>query len=98
MRGSSPRMTTFLDGHFWMVIPGRCHRVRAKRGLVGRAPERRGTMLSPSFTRLGVLGVELAERAGNHEIIVVEHQGPRHAVLEQLERHGIDGRLLAFLG
>jgi len=48
--------------------------------------------------RGGLLDVELAERTGDHEIIVIKHQRPRHAVVEQFERHRIDRRLLAFLG
>src|SRR5947207_4587272 len=43
---------------------------------------------------LAVLDVELAERAGDDEIIVVEHQRSRDAVLVQFERHRIDRRLL----
>src|ERR1700686_4673895 len=54
----------------------------------------------PSLTRLDVLcvlDVEPAERPGNDEVVVIEHQRARHAVLEQLERHRIDRRLLAVL-
>src|SRR6266403_247705 len=50
------------------------------------------------LTRLGVLDVEFAHRAGNDEIIVVEHQRPRDAVLVKLERHRVYRRLLAVLG
>src|SRR6266403_1744087 len=50
------------------------------------------------LTRLGVLDVEFAHRAGNDEIIVVEHQRPRNAVLVKLERHRVDRRLLAVRG
>src|ERR1700722_2893328 len=61
-----------------------------------RANTRPGmTAFRPSLTRLGVLDVELAERARHHEIIVVEHKCAGDAVLEQLERHRIDRRLLA---
>ena len=35
-----------------------------------------------SLTRLGIPDVEPAHRAGDHEIIVVEHQGAGDAVLE----------------
>src|SRR5258705_9877977 len=50
------------------------------------------------LTRLGVLDVEFAHRAGNDEIIVVEHQRPRDAVLVKLQRHRVYRRLLAVLG
>ena len=54
--------------------------------------------LPPLITRLRVPDVEFSQRAGNDKIIIVEHQGPRHAVLEQFERHRINRRLLAVLG
>src|SRR5258708_30234893 len=51
-----------------------------------------------SLTRLGILDVELSERAGNDEIVVIEHQRPRDAVLAQFKRHRINRCLLAVLG
>src|ERR1700730_276119 len=53
---------------------------------------------APSLTRLGILDVEFAHRAGDDKIIVVEHQRPRDAVLVQLERHRINRGLFAVLG
>jgi len=38
-----------------------------------------------SLTRLGILDFELSKRTGYDKVIVVEHQRPRHTVLEQLE-------------
>src|SRR6266487_2286000 len=60
----------------------------------GRSSGRRQLLL----TRLRILDVELAHRARDDEIIVVEHQRPRHAVLIELERHCIDRGLLAVFG
>src|SRR5205807_3156797 len=54
--------------------------------------------LWPSLTRLGIPDVELAERAGDDEIIIVEHQRPRDAVLEQFKLYRVDRRLLAVGG
>src|SRR5258706_15691364 len=61
------------------------------------ASHRPGMTAKPSLTRLRVPDVEFSQRAGNDKIIVVEHQGPRDAVLEQFERHRINRRLLAVL-
>src|SRR5258708_15033797 len=47
---------------------------------------------------LGVLDVEFVDLAGNDEVIVVKHQGPRNPVLIEFERHRIDRRLLAAVG
>src|SRR5882757_10722087 len=52
-----------------------------------RANARPGmTGCRPSLARLGILDLELAHRAGNDEVIVVEHQRAGDAVLEQFER------------
>src|SRR5258708_36306958 len=47
------------------------------------------------FTRLGILDVELAHRARDHEIVVVYHQRAGDAVLEQLALLRVIRRLLA---
>src|SRR5438874_12913210 len=48
-----------------------------------------------SITGLAVLHVELAHRAGDDEIIVVEHELAGDAVFVELESHRIDRSLLA---
>src|SRR5882724_906675 len=58
----------------------------------------RSMTLEASLAGLRILDVEFSHRAGNDEIIVVEHQRPRDAVLVKLERHRVDRRLLAVLG
>src|SRR4051812_12310529 len=62
------------------------------------ASHRPGMTAEPSLTRLGILDVELAHRARDHKIVVVEYQRPRDAVLVKLERHRVNRRLFAVLG
>ncbi len=62
-----------------------------------RMPARRAKK-HPSLTRLAVLHIELAHGAADDEVIVVQHQRPRDAVLIEFERHRIDRRLLAAVG
>src|SRR6267154_1288028 len=62
------------------------------------ASHRPGMTMEASLTRLGILDVEFAHRAGDDKIIVVEHQRARDAVLVQFERHRINRRLFAVLG
>src|SRR5471032_1024897 len=76
---------------------GACHRarIRATRWLLAMTTQ--AWPLPPSLTRLGildVLDVEFSHRAGNDEVVVVQHQRTRDAVLEQFERHRVDRRLL----
>src|SRR5579862_6064471 len=47
-----------------------------------------------SGTRLRLFELERAELSGHHEIVVVEHQSARNAVLVKLEADGISRRLL----
>src|SRR2546423_15638181 len=88
-----------------LVLTGRRHSgmVRRTRSGISRFPApanaRPGmTAFRPSLARPGILDVEFAERTGNHEIIIVEHQRARDAVLEQFELHRVDRRLLAVAG
>src|SRR5215813_2522730 len=80
MRGSSPRMTSY--------------RPRTGYSAMARRPQTFNGFC-PSLAGLGILHVEFAERAGNDEIIIVQHECARDAVLVELERHRIDRRLLA---
>src|SRR4051794_12098929 len=65
--------------------------------VVGRSVARDRVAGQPSIAGLAVLRVELAHRARNHKIVVIEHKLARDAVLVELERHRVDRRLLAFL-
>src|SRR5690242_11687364 len=62
-----------------------------------RLPQDEGqeAALSRSLAGLCGLDVELAHRAADHEVVEIELQRPRHAVLIELERHGIFRGLLA---
>src|SRR3569833_1921305 len=51
-----------------------------------------------SFARLVVADLELLHRAVDDEIVVIEHQRTRDAVLVQFERHRIERRLLTAVG
>src|SRR6266852_4728880 len=103
MPGSSPGMTGVIPG--WSEGPdpeSRDSGFDAEPVIGPRFARTRwhrpGMTAKPSLTRPGILDVEFSQGAGNDEIIVVEHQGPRDAVLEQFERHRINRRLLAVLG
>src|SRR5499427_10233543 len=49
----------------------------------------------PSLARRGVAKVDCDELAADGEIVVIEHQRARHAVLVDLELDGVDRRLVA---
>src|SRR4051812_22708529 len=64
----------------------------------GRAGARRGRpplLRGRTVAGRRVLDVERLQLAADHEVVVVELQGARDAVLVELEADGVDGRLLA---